>query len=78
MKFEIITDNEDMLVLVVHSRVFLVSHDLSVVLDKITEIYTEYGDKKRLKAEKAEIVTRQSEINNNKRANGSLGSLLDL
>lgn len=57
MKYEIVTDNSDMLVLILHSRVILISRDMSDILSKIGEIHKEYKDKNEILLKEAEILT---------------------
>lgn len=73
MKYEIITDNNDLLVLVVNGRVTEISHSISHTLDKIEEHYTEYMSKKKKTEEKAE--QQSIEQKENEPLSGSLGKL---
>jgi hypothetical protein len=64
MKYEIITDSEDMLVVTVNSRVISISHDISVAFEVIDEDYTQYLTKKAKAANKSveEPVSDKSDI----------------
>ena len=74
MKYEIITDSEDLLVLTVNSRVIEVSQNISEILHKIEEDYTNYMNKKKKAAER-----NTTEVKEDKSADvGSLGKLFGL
>jgi hypothetical protein len=71
MRYEIITDNDDILVLVVNSRVIEISEDMSSILRTIEENYSDILYRKAKAAERA----KQKDMEEN--AN-SLGKLFDL
>jgi len=74
VKYEIITDSEDLLVLTVNSRVIEVSQNISEILHKIEEDYTNYMNKKKKAAER-----NTTEVKEDKSADvGSLGKLFGL
>lgn len=81
MKYEIITDNEDLLVLTVNSRVISISQDMQTIIDTFTEDYTNYLNRKRKAAEKAALPTESVEITAKKDKepdSDSLGKLFNL
>jgi hypothetical protein len=71
MKYEIITDNEDLLVLVLNSRVIEVSHSMSKILDVIESNYIEFMGKKIKTPNKTATVAESPESH-------SLGKLFGL
>lgn len=84
MKFEIITDSEDMLVLVTNSRVVKVSYDLSSIYETMTELYLISRDKEKLPYNKADIELKAIESKDKsvieivtESSVGSLGGMLN-
>lgn len=61
MKYEIITDADDLLILVVNSRVIAISHRMSYILDKVEENYTAHRNKTKIAYDRAHIDTDDSE-----------------
>lgn len=79
MKYEIITDNEDLLVLTVNSRVISVSHRLSTILDAIEQDYTAYMDKKAARKEKSTFSAQElPQVEHIEESNNSLPKLFGL
>ena len=61
MKYEIITDSEDTIVLVANSRVIMISRYMSRILDKIEEDYPKFKNKTRKDPEKVIYATEEPE-----------------
>lgn len=81
MKYEIITDSEDLLVLTVNSRVIEVSHDIKEIVSVLTLDYAAFMQK-RENARKRDELAAQPQTKENKTdktPNGlSIGKLLQI
>jgi hypothetical protein len=92
MKFEIITDSEDLLILLVNTRVVAISQEMSVILGIIEDYYEYKKNKKRMPYNEAliypeldddmykepEIVPIVDKIDKASPEVGSLGKLFNL